>query len=86
MLRARDGPTEKEPSNLTQSRSARNGTGPVAALRTCVDAPRIEYAVNGRKADEVAQQFGLTRNQVYLARSRIRHRLKCELDGLLEDD
>ena len=45
-----------------------------------------EVAVNGRKADEVAQQFGLTRNQVYLARSRIRHRLKCELDGLLEDD
>jgi hypothetical protein len=42
--------------------------------------------VNGRKADEVAQQFGLTRNQVYLARSRIRHRLKCDLDGLLEDD
>ena len=43
-----------------------------------------EVAVNGRKAEEVAQQFGLTRNQVYLARSRIRHRLKSELDGLLE--
>jgi RNA polymerase sigma-70 factor (ECF subfamily) len=44
-----------------------------------------EVAVNGRKADEVAQQLGITRNQVYLARSRIRHRLKCELAGLLED-
>jgi RNA polymerase sigma-70 factor (ECF subfamily) len=43
-----------------------------------------EYLVRGRPAGEVAEELGLTVNQVYLAVSRIRRRLRVELEGLLD--
>jgi RNA polymerase sigma-70 factor (ECF subfamily) len=43
-----------------------------------------EYLVRGRPAGEVAEELGLTVNQVYLAASRIRRRLRVELEGLLD--
>jgi RNA polymerase sigma-70 factor (ECF subfamily) len=40
--------------------------------------------VEGRPAVDVAREFGLTPNAVYLARGRILRRLRAELDGLLD--
>jgi RNA polymerase sigma-70 factor (ECF subfamily) len=40
--------------------------------------------VEGRPAAEVAAELGLTVNQVYLAKSRILHWLRKELEGLLD--
>jgi RNA polymerase sigma-70 factor (ECF subfamily) len=40
--------------------------------------------VEERPAAEVAEELGLTVNQVYLAKSRILHRLRTELEGLLD--
>jgi RNA polymerase sigma-70 factor (ECF subfamily) len=40
--------------------------------------------VENRPAGEVAAELGLTINQVYLAKSRILHRLRAELKGLLD--
>jgi RNA polymerase sigma-70 factor (ECF subfamily) len=40
--------------------------------------------VEGRSAVEVARQFGLTPNAVYLARGRVLRRLREELDGLID--
>jgi RNA polymerase sigma factor (sigma-70 family) len=40
--------------------------------------------VEGRSAVEVAREFGVTANAVYLARGRILRRLREEFDGLLE--
>jgi RNA polymerase sigma-70 factor (ECF subfamily) len=42
------------------------------------------YVVEARRPEEVAAELGLTVNQVYLARSRIRQRLRKELEGLLD--
>jgi RNA polymerase sigma-70 factor (ECF subfamily) len=42
------------------------------------------YIVQGRPAVEVAEELGLTVNQVYLAKSRILRRLRSELEGLLD--
>ena len=41
-------------------------------------------AVEDRAVPEVAAELGLSANAVYLARSRVLHRLRAELDGLLE--
>jgi RNA polymerase sigma-70 factor (ECF subfamily) len=43
-----------------------------------------QNVVEGRPAAEVAEELGLTVNQVYLAKSRILQRLRTELEGLLE--
>jgi RNA polymerase sigma-70 factor (ECF subfamily) len=43
-----------------------------------------QNVVEGRPAAEVAAELGLTVNQVYLAKSRILHRLRMELEGLLD--
>ena len=43
-----------------------------------------EYVVQDRPANEVARELGLTVNQVYLTKSRILHRVRAELDGLLD--
>ncbi len=43
-----------------------------------------EYVVAGRPAGDVARELGLTVNQVYLAKSRVLRRLRCELAGLLD--
>jgi RNA polymerase sigma-70 factor (ECF subfamily) len=43
-----------------------------------------QNVVEGRPAAEVAAELGLTVNQVYLAKSRILHRLRTELWGLLD--
>lgn len=43
-----------------------------------------ETTANGRPAGEVAAEHGLTPNAVYLARARVLHRLRAELDGLLD--
>jgi RNA polymerase sigma-70 factor (ECF subfamily) len=43
-----------------------------------------ETVVSGRPAAEVASELGLTTNAVYLARSRVLRRLRCELQGLLD--
>ncbi len=43
-----------------------------------------EYLVQGRPAAAVAGELGLTVNQVYLTASRIRRRLRVELEGLLD--
>jgi RNA polymerase sigma-70 factor (ECF subfamily) len=43
-----------------------------------------QYIVQDRPAAEVAQELGLTVNQVYLAKSRILRRLRTELEGLLD--
>jgi RNA polymerase sigma-70 factor (ECF subfamily) len=40
--------------------------------------------VDGRPADEVAAELGLTRNAVYLAKARVRRRLADEFAGLIE--
>jgi RNA polymerase sigma-70 factor (ECF subfamily) len=40
--------------------------------------------VDGRPADEVAAELGLTRNAVYLARARVRRRLADEFAGLID--
>jgi RNA polymerase sigma-70 factor, ECF subfamily len=44
-----------------------------------------QNVMEGRPAAEVAAELGLTVNQVYLAKSRILHRLRTELKGLLDD-
>lgn len=41
-----------------------------------------EQVVQGRKAAEVADELGLSRNAAYLAKSRVLQRLRQELDGL----
>jgi RNA polymerase sigma-70 factor (ECF subfamily) len=43
-----------------------------------------ETAANGRQADEVAAELGMTRDAVYKAKSRVLERLRQELDGLLD--
>jgi RNA polymerase sigma-70 factor (ECF subfamily) len=43
-----------------------------------------EYVVKGRPADKVADELGVTVNQVYLTKSRTLRRLRAELDGLLD--
>jgi RNA polymerase sigma-70 factor (ECF subfamily) len=43
-----------------------------------------KYIVEGRPADEVARELGMTINQVYLAKSRILRRIRVELEGLLD--
>ena len=43
-----------------------------------------ETVVNGRTAKEVAADLKISTNSVYLARSRVLHRLRDELDGLWE--
>jgi RNA polymerase sigma-70 factor (ECF subfamily) len=42
------------------------------------------YVVEARRPAEVAEELGLTVNQVYLAKSRILHWLRKELEGLLD--
>ena len=44
----------------------------------------LETAVTGRAPAEVAEELGLSRNAVYVARCRVLERLRAELDGLLE--
>jgi RNA polymerase sigma-70 factor, ECF subfamily len=43
-----------------------------------------EHAVNGRTASEVAAEFGISENAVYLAKFRVMRRLRQELEGLWE--
>jgi RNA polymerase sigma-70 factor (ECF subfamily) len=43
-----------------------------------------ELVVNGRPAADIAQELGITVNAVYLAKGRVLHRLRTELEGLLE--
>jgi RNA polymerase sigma-70 factor (ECF subfamily) len=43
-----------------------------------------QNVVEERPAAEVAEELGLTVNQVYLAKSRILQRLRTELEGLLD--
>jgi RNA polymerase sigma-70 factor (ECF subfamily) len=43
-----------------------------------------EHVVVGRPAAEVAAQFEVTVNAVYLTKSRVLRRLREEFDGLLE--
>jgi DNA-directed RNA polymerase specialized sigma24 family protein len=43
-----------------------------------------EYLVQGRPAARVAEQLGLSLNQVYVTRSRLLRRLRAELEGLLD--
>ena len=40
--------------------------------------------VEGRPADAVAAELGITPNAVYLARGRVLRRLRAELAGLVE--
>ena len=40
--------------------------------------------VEDRPANEVALELGLSVNAIYLARARVLHRLRQELDGLLD--
>jgi hypothetical protein len=40
--------------------------------------------VQGRSADDVAHDLGLTRNAVYIANSRVLRRLRDELGNLSE--
>jgi RNA polymerase sigma-70 factor (ECF subfamily) len=41
--------------------------------------------VDGREAAEVAQELGITRNAVYLAKARVLHRLQEEFADLIEN-
>jgi RNA polymerase sigma-70 factor (ECF subfamily) len=43
-----------------------------------------QHVTEGRAADEVAAELGITTNVVYLAKSRILRRLREELAGMLE--
>jgi RNA polymerase sigma-70 factor (ECF subfamily) len=43
-----------------------------------------ECVVNERPAEEVAAELGVTVNAVYIAKSRVLRRLRCDLDGLLD--
>ena len=43
-----------------------------------------EFVVNGRPADEVAAEAGLSANAVYLAKARVLRRLREELAGLID--
>jgi RNA polymerase sigma-70 factor (ECF subfamily) len=43
-----------------------------------------ECVVNERTAAEVARDLGLSENAVYLAKGRVLHRLRLELEGLLD--
>ena len=42
------------------------------------------HTMQGKPADEVAQHFGITRNAVYIAQSRVLARLREELQGLCD--
>lgn len=41
----------------------------------------LEFVANGRPAEDVAQELGMTVNAVYLAKSRVLRYLRRELDG-----
>ena len=43
-----------------------------------------EHVVAGRSAAEVAAELGISEGTVYVAKSRIMHRLRQELEGLLD--
>jgi RNA polymerase sigma-70 factor (ECF subfamily) len=43
-----------------------------------------EHVVQGRPAEEVAAEVGISVNAVYLAKSRVLRKLRRELDGLLD--
>ena len=43
------------------------------------------FAIEGRTADEVARELGITVNAVFIAKSRVLTRLRQEGKGLLED-
>jgi RNA polymerase sigma-70 factor (ECF subfamily) len=41
------------------------------------------FVVEGRSAAEVAAQFGISENAIYIAKCRVLRRLRQELEGLL---
>lgn len=43
-----------------------------------------QFAVNGRPADQVAAELGISAQAVYLAKSRVLRRLRQELQGLVD--
>src|SRR5262249_40595902 len=43
-----------------------------------------EFVVEGRPAAEVAAEFGITENAVYIAKLRVLRRLRSELEGLMD--
>jgi RNA polymerase sigma-70 factor (ECF subfamily) len=43
-----------------------------------------EFVVNARPAAEVALELGISANAVFIAKCRVIHRLKQELEGLLD--
>ncbi|MBT6155195.1 MAG: sigma-70 family RNA polymerase sigma factor [Planctomycetaceae bacterium] len=43
-----------------------------------------KHVVSGDSASVIAQQLGMTRNAVYVAKSRVLRRLRDELDGLMD--
>jgi RNA polymerase sigma-70 factor (ECF subfamily) len=43
-----------------------------------------EFAVSGRRAEEVAAELGTTVGDVYLAQARVLRRLRTDLEGLLD--
>jgi RNA polymerase sigma-70 factor (ECF subfamily) len=43
-----------------------------------------EFVVQGRPAQQVARELGLSVNAVYLAKGRVLRRLRAELEGLLD--
>ena len=43
-----------------------------------------EHVVNGKPAAQVAKELGIAEGTVYVAKSRVLHRLREELAGLLE--
>ena len=43
----------------------------------------IRTAVDGQTAGDVAAELGMSVGAVYVAKSRVLHRLRSELDGLL---
>jgi RNA polymerase sigma-70 factor (ECF subfamily) len=43
-----------------------------------------EHLIEGKKADQIARELGITVNMVYLAKSRILARIRQELSGLID--
>jgi RNA polymerase sigma-70 factor (ECF subfamily) len=43
-----------------------------------------ECSINGRPAEDVANELGISRGALHVARSRVLHRLREELAGLLD--
>jgi len=81
-------PDPREPADFAEEDYRRHLVARAMDLMQCEFQPQTwkacwESVVEDRSVEDVAREFGMTPNAVYLAKSRVLRRLRQELEGLL---